>query len=66
VREAILALPENAWSAAEDQDSEKRPNGEVAEATDLIDLSGWPSRSRLIVRRERPHPGAQAVVHRCR
>ena len=24
-----------------------------------VDLSSWPERSRLIVRRERPHPGAQ-------
>jgi hypothetical protein len=24
-----------------------------------VDLSGWPERSRLIVRREPPHPGAQ-------
>lgn len=59
VREAILALPEGAWSAAEDQDGEKRPNGKVAEVTDLLDLSGWPEGSRAIVRRERPHPGAQ-------
>jgi hypothetical protein len=27
--------------------------------TDRVDLSAWPERSRLIVRRERPHPGAQ-------
>jgi hypothetical protein len=25
----------------------------------MVDLSSWPERSRLIVRRERPHPGAQ-------
>jgi len=25
----------------------------------MVDLSAWPERSRLIVRRERPHPGAQ-------
>jgi hypothetical protein len=31
----------------------------VAEATDLVDLSGWPVGTRLILRRERPHPGAQ-------
>ena len=36
-----------------------RKNGEVAEITDSVDLSSWPERSRLIVRRERPHPGAQ-------
>jgi Transposase DDE domain group 1 len=36
-----------------------RDNGEVAEITDRVDLTGWPEGSRLIVRRERPHPGAQ-------
>jgi hypothetical protein len=25
----------------------------------MVDLSAWPEGSRLIVRRERPHPGAQ-------
>ena len=36
-----------------------RKNGEVCEITDMVDLSAWPGGSRLIVRRERPHPGAQ-------
>ncbi len=31
----------------------------VAEATGLLDLSGWPPGMRVIVRKERPHPGAQ-------
>ena len=31
----------------------------VAEATDLVDMNGWPAGTRLIVRKERPHPGAQ-------
>jgi len=34
-------------------------NGEVAEITHLVDLSACPEGSRLIVRRERPHPGTQ-------
>ncbi|MGH2848482.1 MAG: IS1380 family transposase [Thermoleophilaceae bacterium] len=59
VREAIRALPEDAWSAALCQDGSERPNGEVAEITELLDLCGWPCGSRVIVRRERPHPGAQ-------
>lgn len=59
VREAILALPERAWEVARDQDGQARRNGEVAEATELLDLSAWPEGSRVIVRRERPHPGAQ-------
>lgn len=31
----------------------------MAELTDLLDLDGWPKAMRVIVRRERPHPGAQ-------
>jgi len=54
-----LAPPEDAWSAALGQDTEPRRNGEVAEITHLLDLSGWPAGSRVIVRRERAHPGAQ-------
>jgi hypothetical protein len=59
VRAAILKVPENAWVPALDQDGSARKNGEVCEITDMIDLSAWPAGSRMIVRRERPHPGAQ-------
>ena len=31
----------------------------VAEITGLLDLSAWPQGMRVIVRRSRPHPGAQ-------
>ena len=59
VRAAILEIPDDAWVVALDQDGSERENGEVAEITDTVDLSAWPEGSRLIVRRERPHPGAQ-------
>jgi len=59
VRAAILTTPEDAWIAALDQDGTERENGQVSEITDHIDLSSWPAGSRVIVRRERPHPGAQ-------
>jgi len=59
LREAIEALPERAWKAAHDTDGQPRANGEVAEATESLDLSVWPEGSRVIVRRERAHPGAQ-------
>ena len=59
VRQAILEIPEDAWVPALDQDGSERPNGELAEVTEHVDLSSWPEGSRLIVRRERPHPGAQ-------
>ena len=59
VRSAILEIPQDAWVTALDQDGSERENGQVVEITDRVDLSSWPERSRLIVRRERPHPGAQ-------
>jgi DDE family transposase len=59
VRDAILALPETAWRPAIDADGDARDNGHVAELTGQLDLSSWPAGSRVIVRRERPHPGAQ-------
>ena len=31
----------------------------MAEATGLVDPSGWPEGSRLILRKEHPYPGAQ-------
>jgi hypothetical protein len=59
VQQAILALPEDAWTDAYDIDGQPRDGAWVAELTGLLDLSKWPPGSRVIVRRERPHPGAQ-------
>ena len=60
VREAILALDGDAWVPAITQDGEPRDDGAwVAEISEALDLSAWPAGSRVIVRRERPHPGAQ-------
>jgi len=36
-----------------------RRGSQVADLTDLIDLSDWPEGTRLVVRREPRHPGAQ-------
>jgi hypothetical protein len=59
IRDAILGLPESAWGPAIRQDGEEREGAWVSEITDRLGLSGWPAGSRVIVRRERPHPGAQ-------
>ncbi|HEY6695309.1 MAG TPA: IS1380 family transposase, partial [Solirubrobacteraceae bacterium] len=59
VREAILGLPEQTWRPAVRQDGGTREGAWVAELTDHLDLSAWPEGARVIVRRERPHPGAQ-------
>ncbi len=47
------------WVPALDAGGQLRDGAWVAEITGLVDLSHWPPGMRLIVRRERPHPGAQ-------
>jgi hypothetical protein len=61
VRTAIhdLAADDDRWVQAVRQDGQPRTGAAVAEITDLVDLAAWPDRSRLIVRREPLHPGAQ-------
>jgi hypothetical protein len=55
----LAALPVSAWQPAYNADREPRPGAWVIEATGLMALSGWPRGMRVIVRKERPHPGAQ-------
>ena len=62
VRAAITAVPEAAWAPATDTDGGVRDGAWVAEVTDLVDLTAWPDGSRLIVRKERPHPGAALTL----
>ncbi len=59
LREAILSLPESAWQPAIEAGGSERDGAWVAELTEEVDLGPWPERTRLIVRRERAHPGAQ-------
>ena len=58
-RVAITTLPATAWSPALAADGGVRDGAQVAELTGLLALAGWPAGMRVIVRRERPHPGAQ-------
>ena len=59
VRAAILQIPEDDWVCSLDQDGHARPNGQVCEITEHLDLTSWPQGTRVIIRRERAHPGAQ-------
>jgi hypothetical protein len=60
VRDAAETLTEgDCWYPAIESGGELREGAWVAEATDLVDMSGWPAGTRLILRKERPHPGAQ-------
>jgi hypothetical protein len=59
IRTAITKLPRWAWTPAVDAAGGWRDGAEVAEVTGLLDLAGWPQAMRVLLRRERPHPGAQ-------
>jgi hypothetical protein len=69
VATALALLPTTAWTpayqarkprAAETgMQLEPRDGAWVTEATGCVDLTGWPPGTRLILRKERPHPGAQ-------
>ena len=59
VAEAIGKVPADAWTPAYDGDGQVRDGAWVADITGLLDTGSWPGGMRVIVRRERPHPGAQ-------
>lgn len=62
----VLGLPETAWQQAICADGTGlRETGEVAEITHLVPaqrLAGWPAGTRMLIRREQPHPGAQLQI----
>jgi hypothetical protein len=55
----VARIPDAVWAPAYDAGGQVRDGAWVAEVTDLLDLSTWPTGMRVIVRKERPHPGAQ-------
>jgi hypothetical protein len=57
VRAAIAAA--TGWIPALDSDGEIRDGAEICEITGLVPAHAYPAGTRFIVRRERPHPGAQ-------
>jgi hypothetical protein len=72
IHTALAALPAAAWTPAYQArrplaaetgvQIDPRDGAWVAEATGLIGLRGWPAGTRLILRKERPHPGAQLRI----
>jgi hypothetical protein len=59
IQKVVDLIPEQCWHPAIQTDDQIRDGAWVAEATGMIDLTTWPAGSRLILRKERPHPGAQ-------
>jgi hypothetical protein len=72
IHTALALLPRSAWTPAYQARKpraaetgiqiEPRDGAWLAEATGLLDLTGWPPGTRLILRKERPHPGAQLRI----
>ncbi len=58
IQRIVGLIPGECWHPAIEAGG-LRDGAWVAEATGMIDLSSWPQGSRLILRKERPHPGAQ-------
>jgi hypothetical protein len=58
IHAAVLKVPASVWTPAVEPNDEIRDGAWVAEL-DGDCLKGWPKGMRLIVRKERPHPGAQ-------
>lgn len=62
VRDGICLIQEEDWVCALNAGGQPRPGAEVIELTSYVNLDAWPEGTRLIVRRERPHPGAQLTL----
>lgn len=60
VREAIRQATD--WNPAVDVDGDLREHAEICEITGLFTADSFPDGTRFIVRRERPHPGAQLTL----
>lgn len=61
-RAAISAIPKTVWAEAIVADGGHRDGAALTEITGVLparSVSGYPVGTRVIVRRERPHPGAQ-------
>ena len=59
VRVGVMTTDDADWSPAIEADGSTRDGAEVIDLTDRVNLDNWPEKTRLIVHRERPHPGAQ-------
>jgi hypothetical protein len=62
VRDALVLVQEEDWEQAVELDGDIRLGAWVTELTPLVDTSAWSEDTRLICRRERPHPGAQLTL----
>jgi len=64
VRDGLVLVQEEDWIQATETDGSVRDGAWVTELTDLIPLAAWPEETRLLMRRERPHPRGPAHLVR--
>ncbi len=60
--DTVNAMPAAGWTPAYDADAQPRDGAWVADVTGLMNLTGWPGGMRVIIGKERPHPGAQLRI----
>jgi len=59
IQAIVDQIPDQCWEPAIQTGGGIRDGAWVAEATGMLDLTAWPEGSRVFLRAERPHPGAQ-------
>jgi hypothetical protein len=59
IQQIVDQVPDHCWEPAIESDGGIRDGAWVADVTGMLDLTTWPEGSTVILRAERPHPGAQ-------
>jgi hypothetical protein len=59
IQAIVDQVPDHGWADAIETGDGIRDGAWVADVTGLLDLTNWPEGSTVILRAERPHPGAQ-------
>lgn len=59
IQAIVDQVPGHCWEPAIETDGGIRDGAWVADVTGMLDLSTWPEGAKVLLRAERPHPGAQ-------
>jgi len=59
IQQIVDRVPDHCWEPAIETDGGIRDGAWVVDVTGMLNLSTWPTGATVILRAERPHPGAQ-------
>lgn len=62
IHQAALSVPSAGWTPAYNAERQVREGAWIADITGMLELTGWPKGMRILIRKERAHPGAQLRV----